>query len=196
MVGDIRDIAAGIHGLATGQEDALQNLGWASIGLIPVIGDIAKHADTAADLARGVSKGTEAARAGRSGTSLTPLSDIRGPRSATGVADPVTGQRVYRVYGQDPATPALVPLQSGPYGSSWTRVDPRSITKYRDVAGLPDDRNLGRFLIEGVLRDPTDVVATRAAPIGANRGGLDELIIPNPRSQVDILNVYGLNPEF
>lgn len=105
------------------------------------------------------------------------------------------GQRVYRVWGQNPDTPDLVG-QSGPWGHSWTRVDPRSVEKYRDLAGLPDEANMGRFVSEGILADPSGVKATRATPIGENVGGLDEVLIPDPSSQVELTGVEGVNPRF
>jgi hypothetical protein len=55
---------------------------------------------------------------------------------------------------------------------------------------------MGRFVSEGVLRDPTDVEVTTATPIGSNLGGLDELIIPNPEAQIELWGVYGVNPSF
>jgi RHS repeat-associated protein len=116
---------------------------------------------------------------------------------ATAAQDAATsGQRVFRVWGRDPGSPDLARSQSGPWGSSWTRVDPGSVLKYRDVAGLPDEANLGRFVSEGILRDPTGVEATTATPIGSNLGGLDELIIPNPEAQIELQGVYGVNPPF
>jgi RHS repeat-associated protein len=67
----------------------------------------------------------------------------------TGLADmgpPKVGDRVFRVFGD----------QNNPLGQSWTRIDPRSVGDFRDVAGLPD-RNLGTNIIEGVLKDVTGV---------------------------------------
>jgi hypothetical protein len=74
-------------------------------------------------------------------------------------------------------------------------IDPRRIRDYRNIAGLPIE-NKGRFLIVGELIDPRGIRVERAAPIGSNRGGLVEYQIPNPRRQVRILQVIGLNPPF
>lgn len=104
---------------------------------------------------------------------------------------------MYRVWGRDPTNPDLAPNQSGPWGRSWTRVDPGSIAKYRDVAGLPDEANLGRFVSQGTLIDPTGVEVREALQIGTNQGGLDELLFPgNPESQIELNGVFGVNPPF
>lgn len=50
------------------------------------------------------------------------------------------GSPVYRVWGG----------RSGPWGESWTTVDPRTIPDFRSAAGLPDV-NAGRFASEGTL---------------------------------------------
>jgi hypothetical protein len=106
------------------------------------------------------------------------------------------GQTVYRVWGRDPANPDLASNQSGPWGHSWTRVDPASVAKYRDVAGLPDEANLGRFVSQGILQDTTGVEVREALQLGTNAGGLDELLIPNPEAQVLLQGVFGVNPPF
>ena len=106
------------------------------------------------------------------------------------------GTRVFRVWGRDASNPDLAANQSGPWGRSWTRVDPRTVPNYRNAAGLPNDANLGRFMSVGRLADTTDVVTTTASRIGENVGGLDEVFIPNPEQQVILEEVMGLNPEF
>ena len=75
-------------------------------------------------------------------------------------------------------------------------MNPGSVPKYRDVAGLPDEANMGRFVSEGILRDAGGVRATTATGIGSNLGGLDELVIPNPEAQIELTGVYGVNPPF
>ncbi len=109
---------------------------------------------------------------------------------------PAIGQRVYRVWGQNPATPDLVPQQSGAWGRSWTRVDPRTVPNYRSAAGLPNNANLGRFVSEGRLIDPSGITVRDALRIGNNAGGLDELVVPNPVRQIILDNVSGVNPSF
>jgi RHS repeat-associated protein len=92
---------------------------------------------------------------------------------------------VYRVWGG----------LSGPWGMSWTNVDPRTIPDYRNVAGLPD-QNTGQFLSEGVLTDPAGVTVKLADPLHGNIGGLVEVVVPNPPAQIGVTNVVGLNPPF
>jgi RHS repeat-associated protein len=115
---------------------------------------------------------------------------------ASGGAEELSGTRVFRVWGTEPSDPDLAASQSGPWGQSWTRVDPSSVEKFRELAGLPDESNMGRFVSEGILRDPSGVSVTRAGPVGANMGGLDELVILNPEAQIDLIGVYGANPPF
>jgi hypothetical protein len=112
-------------------------------------------------------------------------------------AQPEAGQKVYRVYGGEPmdADAWMAGEFSGSWGRYWTPIDPRRIRDYRNIAGLPIE-NKGRFLIVGELIDPRGIRVERAAPIGSNRGGLVEYQIPNPRRQVRILQVIGLNPPF
>jgi RHS repeat-associated protein len=112
------------------------------------------------------------------------------------LGDARAGQTVFRVWGRDPASPDLAPNQSGPWGRSWTRVDPGSVAKYRDVAGLPDEANLGRFVSQGTPLNPTGVEVREALQLGTNQGGLDELLIPNPESQIELNGVFGVNPPF
>jgi hypothetical protein len=92
---------------------------------------------------------------------------------------------VYRVWGDD----------ARPWGRSWTTVDPRTVPDYRDLAGLPD-QNTGRFLSSGSLHDTRGVRRRRAEPVHGNRGGLDEVLIPDAERKIDLRGVEGLNPEF
>lgn len=81
---------------------------------------------------------------------------------------------VYRVFGGD----------AQPAGFSWTIKDPRTVSNFRDVAGLPSGggraTNTARFMVEGVV-NPEDVIKIRSAlALDGNKGGLPELIIdPN-----------------
>ncbi|MEM7765840.1 MAG: RHS repeat-associated core domain-containing protein, partial [Pseudomonadota bacterium] len=95
------------------------------------------------------------------------------------------GTKVYRVWGD----------QSGPNGRSWTTADPKTVDNYRDASGLPN-QNSGRFVSEGTLRNTDGVTRREALPLDGNRGGLDEVIIPDPQNQVDLSRVSGVNPEF
>lgn len=78
---------------------------------------------------------------------------------------------------------------------SWTTVDPRTVGNYRNAAGLPS-QNSGRFLSEGSLRNTQGVTTRGALPLNGNAGGLREVIVPNPASQIQLRNVQGLNPPF
>jgi hypothetical protein len=98
-------------------------------------------------------------------------------------AKEVEGTKVYRVWGDE----------AGPNGRSWTTVDPRTVPNYRDAAGLPT-QNTGRFVSEGVIKDGTGVQTRGALPLHGNQGGLPEVIIPNPATQVELHGVSGVNP--
>jgi hypothetical protein len=117
-------------------------------------------------------------------------------RTALGADRAVVGTRIFRVWGRDYGAPDLLESQSGPFGRSWTSVDPTTVTNYRGVAGLPDELNLGRFVTEGILTDTTGVKVTTASEIGKNAGGLPEIVIPNPQVQIKITKVGGANPSF
>ncbi|MCC7047272.1 MAG: hypothetical protein IT562_11220 [Alphaproteobacteria bacterium] len=92
---------------------------------------------------------------------------------------------IYRVWGDD----------ARPWGRSWTTADPKSVPDYRDLAGLPD-QNTGRFLSSGTLRDTRGIGRRNAESLHGNRGGLDEVLIPDAESKIDLRSVEGLNPEF
>ena len=104
------------------------------------------------------------------------------------------GDKVYRVYGGD----------SKAGGASWARVSPNKYKNYRNSAGLPSGKesevtNTGRFVIEGIIKDPSKVVKSRKAiPLDGNKGGIDEYIIPNWENNgaIEIIRVSGVNPEF
>ena len=66
---------------------------------------------------------------------------------------------------------------------------------YRNAAGLPEV-NAGRFLSVGELQDATGVISRAAQPIGSRAGGLPELIVPQPKLQIRLQGVFGLNPEY
>jgi hypothetical protein len=113
--------------------------------------------------------------------------------TAEGDAAGASGQQVFRVWGKDPTTPDLAEDQAGPWGRSWTTIDPATIADYRGEAGLPSE-NFGRFITEGILRDPTGVMSRPALALSGNPGGLSELVVPNPELQIEVTGVYGINP--
>ena len=61
--------------------------------------------------------------------------------------------------------------------------------------GLPRE-NAGRFVTEGRLRDVDGVTHKPADSLQGQRGGIDEVVIPNPELQVRIERVSGVNPEY
>ena len=96
------------------------------------------------------------------------------------------GQVVYRVWGDG----------ASPWGQSWTPVNPKDVSNYRSVAGLPDV-NAGRFVTEGVLECNEGVIVREAQIIKAGQqGGLTEYVIPNAMDKIRVLRVSGVNPEF
>jgi hypothetical protein len=96
-----------------------------------------------------------------------------------------TGDKVYRVWGDG----------AGPDGRSWTNINPESVPNFRAEAGLPP-QNTGRFVTEGRLKDTTGVVTKPAESLYGNPGGLQEVFIPDPKNQVQIERVSGVNPEY
>jgi hypothetical protein len=133
-------------------------------------------------------------------TDVFALAGIGAP-SATSPAGPAPakGTTVYRVYGSEPNDPNTP--GSGPMGHSWTPVDPSSVPNYRATAGLPSGResmayNTGRFVVVGILTDPSGVTVRNALAVDGNPGGLLEWKIPNPATQIEIVGVYGVNPPY
>ena len=96
------------------------------------------------------------------------------------------GTTVFRVWGG----------KSGPWGESWTTVNPNTVSNLRSAAGLPDV-NTGRFVSEGVLKS-TEGVTTRGALVikQGQQGGLPEVVIKNAEGKIDLRRVSGANPEF
>jgi hypothetical protein len=91
---------------------------------------------------------------------------------------PAAGQTVFRVWGG----------KSGPYGRSWTPVDPATVTDVRSAAGLPDG-NTATQTTMGTLTSTEGVVVRPALPLDGNPGGLTEYLIPNRREQVHIHSI-------
>ena len=110
------------------------------------------------------------------------------PEDAEGAAaaDSAGGTTVYRVFGGE----------ANGLGQYWTTVDPGSIPDYRGTAGLFPG-NAGQFVIQGTLNDTSGVSFQLAAPgPGGFGGGLPEVFVPNPGSQISITGVSGVNPPF
>ena len=90
-------------------------------------------------------------------------------------------ETVYRVYGGAATM----------NGEFWTPIDPRSVSNYRQVAGLPNS-NSGEFLAIGCITEDTEVIRGSAASFDGNIGGLLEYQIPN--RDVIIQSTQKLNP--
>ena len=79
---------------------------------------------------------------------------------------------VYRAFGDDARA----------QGFSWTTRDPRTVSNFRDAAGLPSGglsgaNNSADFLIQGRARVQDVIKFKSADPLDGNIGGLPELII-------------------
>ena len=112
---------------------------------------------------------------------------------------PRRGQKVYRVWGAEPQTPDVP--GSGPWGYSWSPVDPSTEPNYRRAAGLPSGGksgayNAGRFVSEGIINDPSGIRVRRALALDGNPGGLAEFLVPDPRVQITLTGVSGVNPSY
>jgi len=70
-----------------------------------------------------------------------------------------------------------------------------TVENYRDVAGLPN-QNSGRFVTEGTLTNTKGVAQRDALSLHGNKGGFDELVVPDPAKQIRVDRVSGANPEF
>lgn len=79
---------------------------------------------------------------------------------------------VYRAFGDDARA----------QGFSWTTKDPRTVSNFRDAAGLPSGgasgaNNSADFLIQGRAKVQDVIKFKSADPLDGNVGGLPELII-------------------
>lgn len=92
------------------------------------------------------------------------------------------GTKVFRAWGDG----------AGPFGRSWTPVDPSTVGDFRSLAGLPDS-NTARFISEGTLVDNTGVGVRNALPLDGNPGGLKEFTVPEPAKQIKLERVSGNN---
>lgn len=117
----------------------------------------------------------------RMGAGASFADTVGGAAAANGEAT------VYRVFGGDARA----------QGFSWTTKDPRTVSNFRDAAGLPSGgpsgaTNTADFLIQGRV-NTTDIIKSRSAlPLDGNKGGLPELII-DPKN-VRITDFSILNP--
>jgi RHS repeat-associated protein len=124
--------------------------------------------------------------------------DIIGDPGPTGVTYP-KGRTVYRVWGSDPGNPDMP--GSGPWGRSWSPQDPSTVPNYREAAGLPSGGesgayNRGRFVSVGTVNNASEIRVRQALSLDGQAGGLPEYTVPNPREQIHLTGVYGVNPEY
>ena len=74
--------------------------------------------------------------------------------------------------------------------------------KYADVVVINNEiKNdyqelLKRFVSEGYLLEPNGVTTRLALPLDGNQGGIYEVIVPNPKTQIELERVSGVNPQY
>lgn len=96
------------------------------------------------------------------------------------------GVQLYRVFGDE----------ARGLGQYYTTVNPGTVSNYREAAGLFPG-NSGSFLLEGRLIDAEGAIFAPAAKgPGGVGGGLPEVFVPRPASQVIVDRVSGVNPPF
>ena len=128
------------------------------------------------------------------------LSDASRLTDARGLAKEIGLDETRIVAGSNPDMP-IYRVWGGPatlYGRSWTPVDPRTLgTSYRNLAGLPAT-NEGTKLSQAVIVVHTGITyrPALAIPSAGTAGGLPEIVIPDPQSQLRILSTEDVNPPF
>jgi len=106
--------------------------------------------------------------------------------SGAGKAVATEETQVFRVFGNE----------AKGLGQYYTTVNPATVANYRQAVGL-FPKNSGQFVLEGRLKDMQGVIFSRAAPgPGGVGGGLPQVFVPSPQTQINILRVSGANPEF
>ena len=117
-------------------------------------------------------------------TGVSPI--LWGGAGAAGAGGAATGETVYRVWGGG----------AGPWGQSWTTVNPSTVSNFRSAAGLPS-ANSGQFVMEGILKSTEGVTVQIAPPLlSGQTGGLIEYTISNPQKVIELIKVSGANPPF
>ena len=102
------------------------------------------------------------------------------------VAVTMSDVQLYRVFGGD----------SLGLGQYYTTVNPGSALNYRSAAGLYP-QNSGQFVLEGTLGNTEGVIFRTAAPGPSGLGGgLPEVFVPTPLTQMNVFRVSGANPPF
>ena len=146
------------------------------------------------------------------GKGLTKLGKLGKAGDIGKVAEDSTiapGSKLYRYYGDGEDHLGTVPPEklsdgtdvysgAGPYGRSWTPVNPEDLKDPRSQLGLPSGgvgNNPARFLIEANVIDPSGMKLRAALPLDGHPGGAPEVVVPNPREQLEFVRVHGVNPE-
>lgn len=151
---------------------------------------------TANDACGGDMCASEVSDAGKIVNAVTPvIENVEAPAAESNLL----GQEVFRVWGTNLETPDVA--SSGPWGRSWSPIDPSTVTNFRNIAGLPNGGesgaiNAARFVSQGVITDPSGIIIRNALPLDGNAGGLLEYIIPNPQTQIELINVSGVTPPY
>jgi uncharacterized protein (DUF1501 family) len=115
-------------------------------------------------------------------TGLAGIAKVAARKVAKTVEEQIV---VYRAFGGS----------SRAQGFAWTPTDPRTVSNFRDAAGLPSGgasggTNTANFMLEGRVK-PSDVIESRPAlPLDGNTGGLPEHFI-NPKN-VNIVDFFVL----
>ncbi|MBE7539804.1 MAG: RHS repeat-associated core domain-containing protein [Opitutaceae bacterium] len=96
------------------------------------------------------------------------------------------GTQLFRVFGDE----------ARGLGQYYTTTNPGAVANFRETAGLFPG-NSGQFLLQGTLNNTEGVIFRSAAPgPGGVGGGLPEVFVPRPGTQINITNVSGVNPPF
>ena len=173
--------------------DAIADAGFAAYSLYTLIREpswfnaAALGGDVAAVFLPGVTGvGSAVRNLAEQAAAAAPKVAARAENAAKEIPEVVEGTKVYRVWGG----------KSGPWGESWTTVNPNTVPDFRSAAGLPD-ANAGRFVSEGILQSTEGVTAHGASVIKAGQqGGLPELVIKNSEQKITLRRGSGVNPGF
>jgi RHS repeat-associated protein len=118
----------------------------------------------------GIYNGTPSTTSERSDAKPVPITQAQIEKKLDGVT-------VYRVWGGG----------SSPNGHSWTPIDPRNLPDARDNLGLPNV-NTAENLTTGRLIDSSGVLLRAALPLDGNRGGAPEILVPDPTTQIQVID--------
>jgi hypothetical protein len=158
-------------------------MGLTFFGMVPVVGDAANLVNAGISLFRG-NYGDAAVNAlaaipvvGAIGEAAIAVREVKAAEE---------GLQLFRVFGGE----------AQGLGRFWTTVNPAEVNNYREAAGL-FSTNTGRFVAEGTLTNLEGVeFRSAAAGEGGIGGGLPEVFVPDPKSQINLTRISGVNPPF